>query len=188
MASHPARALGLRLTAYGLRLGELLHVLWTDKRYIVPSWSESGLPVLGIPAPMQKNATEEAIPLLPEFERLLLLTPEDQRASWAFKPLSLDSRAGRKMRSARPAVGWVGKIISDIGEKAGIVVNDDGKFATSAHDLRRLCADRLIAAGVPEREVAAIMRHASVETTRRHYVPSNVQRSANVIREALEVA
>lgn len=175
------------LWASGLRLGELLHVHWTDKRYIVPSWSESSLPVLGIPAPMQKNATEEAIPLLPEFERLLLLTPEEQRVGWAFNPLSLDARAGRKMRDSRPAVGWVGKIISEIGEKAGVVVNDDGKFA-SAHDLRRSCADRLIAAGVPEREVAAIMRHASVETTRRHYAPGNVQRSANVIREALEVA
>ena len=142
---------------------------------------------LSIPSTMQKNDTEESIPLLPEFERLLLLTPDDQRSGWAFNPLSLDGRAGRKLRSSRPAVGWVGKVISDIGEKAGVTVNDDGKFA-SAHDLRRSCADRLIAAGVPEREVAAVMRHASVETTRRHYSPGNVQRSASVIREALEAA
>lgn len=91
------------------------------------------------------------------------------------------------MRDPRPAVGWVGKIISEIDEKAGVVVNDDGKF-DSSHDLRSTCADRLIAAGIPERQVAAILRHASVETTRRHYAPGNVQRSANVIREALEVA
>lgn len=38
---------------------------------------------------------------------------------------------------------------------------------------------------VPEREVAAIMRHVSVETTRRYYAPGNVQRSADVIRKAL---
>lgn len=175
------------LWASGLRLGELLHVHWADRRFIVPAWADGRLPVLQIPADMQKNATEEAIPLLPEFERLLLRTPEEQRVGWAFNPLSLDGRAGRKMRKSRPAVGWVGKIISEIGEKAGIVVNDDGKFA-SAHDLRRSCADRLVAAGVPEREVAAIMRHASVETTRRHYAPGNVQRSALVIREALDVA
>ena len=60
------------------------------------------------------------------------------------------------------------------------------KYA-SAHDLRRSCADRLVAAGVPEREVAAIMRHASVETTRRHYAPGSVQRSATIIREKLDV-
>jgi integrase len=60
------------------------------------------------------------------------------------------------------------------------------KYA-SAHDLRRSCATRLVDAGVPEREVAVIMRHASVETTRRHYVPTNVQRSANIIREKLGV-
>ena len=175
------------LWASGLRLGELLHVHWTDGRYIVPAWPADGLAVLRIPAEMQKNACEEAIPLLPDFETLLLRTPDDQRAGWAFNPLSLDSRAGRKSRESRPAVGWVSKIISNIGEKAGIVVNDDGKYA-SAHDLRRSCADRLVDAGVPEREVSAVMRHASVETTRRHYAPGNVQRSASVIRGALETA
>ncbi|WP_428305853.1 tyrosine-type recombinase/integrase [Lacipirellula sp.] len=173
------------LWASGLRLGELLHVHWVNKKYIVPAWPTDGLGVLMIPAAMQKNDTEESIPLLPEFERLLLKTPDDQRTGWVFNPLSLDGRAGRKTRSARPRVGWVSKIISDIGEKAGIVVNDDGKFA-SAHDLRRSCADRLISAGLQEREVAAVLRHASVETTRRHYSPGNVQRSASIIREALE--
>jgi integrase len=143
------------------------------------------LPVLTIPAAMQKNATEESIPLLPEFERLLLQTPDDQRVGWAFNPLTLDSRAGReKVRSSRPRTAWVGKIISDIGEKAGIVVNEQGKFA-SAHDLRRSCADRLVDAGVPEREVAAVLRHSSVPTTRKYYAPGNVQRSASVIRERL---
>lgn len=173
------------LWASGLRLGELLHVHWTNKRFIVPVWPAQALGVLAIPSSMQKNDTEETIPLLPEFERLLLKTPDDQRTGWAFNPLSLDSRAGRKVRTARPAVGWVSKVISDIGEKAEIVVNDDGKFA-SAHDLRRSCADRLISAGLQEREVAAVMRHASVETTRKHYTPGNVQRSASIIREALE--
>ena len=171
----------------GLRLGELLHVHWTDKRYIVPAWPERGLGVLAIPSSMQKNDTEETIPLLPDFEGLLLKTPDDQRAGWAFNPLSLDSRAGRVTRSARPAVGWVSKIISDIGEQAGVVVNEDGKFA-SAHDLRRSCADRLVSAGLQEREVAAVMRHTSIETTRKYYTPGNVQRSANIIRDTLNSA
>jgi integrase len=136
------------LVESGLRLDELLHVHWSDERYIVPCWPADGLPVLTIPASMQKNDTEESIPLLPGFENLLLKTPDDQRAGWVFNPLSLDSRAGRKSRDSRPQVGWVGKVISDIGEKAGIVVNTDGKFA-SAHDLRRTCERRLNIACVP---------------------------------------
>jgi integrase len=58
------------------------------------------------------------------------------------------------------------------------------KFA-SAHDLRRSCAERLVSAGIPEREVSRILRHASVETTRRHYAPGTVQESARIIRERL---
>jgi integrase len=55
------------------------------------------------------------------------------------------------------------------------------------HDLRRSCAERLVAAGIPEREVARVLRHASVETTRRHYAPGNVQESAGIIRKQLAV-
>jgi integrase len=167
-----------------LRLDELLHVHWSDERFIVPAWPADGLPLLKIPASMQKNDTEEAIPLLPGFERLLLKTPDDQRVGWAFNPLSLDGRAGRKLRKSRPEAGWVGKVISDIGEKAGVTVNGDGKYA-SAHDLRRTCADRLIDADVAERDVQAVLRHASGETTRRYYIGRDVQRSARKIRETL---
>jgi integrase len=175
----------------GLRLGELLHVHWTDERYIVPAWAKGALPVLRIPATMQKNDTEESIPLLPGFESLLLRTPDDQRTEWAFNPLSLQSRVGRRVRHERSNSDWIGKVISKIGEKASVVVlpatgDVPAKFA-SAHDLRRSCADRLVAAGVPELEVAAVMRHASVETTRRHYAPGNVQRSAGVIKRCLSL-
>lgn len=67
------------LWASGLRLGELMHVHWCDDRYIVPAWPQGMLPVLQIPATMQKNETEESIPLLPEFERVLLETPVANR-------------------------------------------------------------------------------------------------------------
>jgi integrase len=176
----------------GLRLGELLRVHWDDPMYIVPTWVEGEYPTLAIPAAMQKNATEESIPLLPAFAKLLLKTPEDQRHGFAFNPLSMQRKAGRELSRDRIGVEWVGKVITKIGTKAEIVVTPEqgdrpAKYA-SAHDLRRSCADRLVAAGVPEREVAAIMRHASVETTRRHYAPGNVQRIAGAINEKLAAA
>src|SRR4051794_14396621 len=79
-----------------------------------------------------------------------------------------------------------------IGKTAGVVVrpaagDDDGNWAI-AHDLRRSCAERLVATGIPEREVARVLRHASVETTRKHYAPGNVQESAGIIRRRLAAA
>ncbi|WP_246133879.1 site-specific integrase [Lacipirellula limnantheis] len=167
----------------------MLHVHWTDRRYFVPTWGD-GLPPLAIPATMQKYATEESIPLLPGFERLLLRTPVVDRKGWAFNSVSLQIAVGRKPRHGRFTAEWASKVICDIGQKANVIVSPaagekPSKFA-SAHDLRRSCADQLVAAGVPEREVAAILRHASAETTRRHYAPGNVQRTAEVIRHRLK--
>ena len=61
------------------------------------------LPVLAIPAAMQKNDTEESIPLLPGFEALLLETPKPQQFGWVFNPMSLQSLIGRRARHERPS-------------------------------------------------------------------------------------
>jgi len=147
--------------------------------------------VLSIPAAMQKNATEESIPMLPGLEALLLETPKAQRFGWVFNPMSLQTKLGRRARGERSDSEWIDKVITRIGKAAGVIVRPalgdwKAKFA-SAHDLRRSCAERLVTAGIPEREVARIMRHASVETTRRHYAPGNVQQAAGLIWEALSV-
>ena len=172
-----------------LRLDELMHLHWTDEQYIVPQFRRGALPVLAIPAAMQKNDTEESIPLLPGLESLLLETPKAQRFGWVFNPVSLQTKLGRGVKQQRPDAEWVGKVISRIGEAAGVIVRPaTGKSAAkyaSAHDLRRSCAERLISAGVPEREVSRVLRHASIETTRRHYAPGTVQESAGIIRQSL---
>ncbi|QDT74026.1 tyrosine-type recombinase/integrase [Lacipirellula limnantheis] len=174
----------------GLRLGELLAVHWSDPRYIVPTFGE-GLPTLAIPATRQKNATEESIPLLPGFERLLLRTPAGRRRGFAFNPQGIRTD-GRKPRQGRPSAKWASKIVTRIGKASGVIVSPatPGKPAkhASSHDLRRSLADRLIAAGVLERDVAAIMRHANVATTRRFYAPENTQRTAEAIRQRLATA
>ena len=125
-----------------------MHVSWDDRNMICPEWPKRRHGVLNILAAHQKNATEEAIPLLPEFEAVLLETPENERTGWVFKPESLQNRVGRKPRTGRPDAEWVGKVISRIGEKANVVVHPGdratGRPAKSpAHDLRRSCADRL---------------------------------------------
>lgn len=179
----------------GLRMDELMHVSWDDPDCIMPVWVRGALPLLSIPAAMQKNDTEESIPLVPGFEALLNRTPKQRRTGWVFNPGSLQTRLGRKVRHGRPNAEWVGRVVTRIGKAAGVVVEPakgvpdtpgykPPKYA-SAHDLRRAFADRLTAAGVSERDLAAVMRHASVETTRRHYAPGDVQRTAGQLRQQL---
>ena len=143
---------------------------------------------------MQKNDTEESIPLLHWFEVVLLETPPDKRFGWVFNPVSLQLKIGRQVRHHRPDAEWVGKVISRIGKQAGIVVQEADertgrptKYAT-AHDLRRSCGDRLRNAGVPPLVICRVLRHASWETTRKHYAPGDVQRDAEVLKSHLVVA
>ena len=175
----------------GLRLGELLSMTWDQPNTIRPVWQRGQEPVLEIPAPMQKNDTEEAIPMLPGFEALLLETPEDERTGWIFNPRSLQYHAGRAPRHERHDAEWVGKVITRIGKQAGIVVDSGDATRSkavkygSAHDLRRSCSDRLYDAGVPEPIIQAVMRHADAQTTRRHYKSKDVQKTAKALRATL---
>jgi len=174
-----------------LRLDELMHVSWGQSGTIRPIWNAGQLPVLDIPAALQKNDTEESIPLLPWFEAILLKTSAENRKGWVFNPLSLQLRIGRKVRHSRPGSEWVGKVIARIGKAAGIIVEPADertgrpvKYAT-AHDLRRSCGERLRNAGIPPLVISRVMRHASWETTRKHYAPGNIQKDAEVLRSML---
>jgi len=75
----------------------------------------------------------------------------------------------------RPTKERVGRVISQIGEKAGTVVQPEDpvrgkriKYA-SAHDIRRGCAHRLINAGVSAETLKIVMRHKDFATTERYY-------------------
>jgi hypothetical protein len=120
-----------------------------------------------------------------------LETPVEKRTGWVFEPKSLQTKIGRKVRHQRPDAEWVGKIIARIGKAAKVVVEPADertgrpvKYA-SAHDLRRSCGDRLRNAGVPPLVICRVMRHASWETTRKHYAPGDVQRDAEILRSVV---
>jgi integrase len=73
----------------------------------------------------------------------------------------------------------VSRVVSEIGERAGVVVNkDQGKFA-SCHDLRRSFGTRW-ASKVKPATLQLLMRHSSIETTLRYYV---AQDADDVARE-----
>ena len=177
-----------------LRIEELMHVSWDKPGTITPVWNTDRLPILQIPAAMQKNDTDEHIPLLPAFETLLLETPKGMRTGWIFEPQSLQLRLGRSVRHQRPDANWVGRIISRIGKAAEVIVEKaneqtakPAKKYASAHDLRRSCGERLRNAGVPPLVICRVMRHSSWETTRKHYAPGDVQKDAETLRSYVQV-
>jgi integrase len=85
-------------------------------------------------------------------------------------PLTVHAQSVKRLTKER-----VGRIISQIGEQAGVVVRQaDGRKGSrvkyaSAHDLRRGCALRLIDAGVSAETLMVVMRHADFATTQKFY-------------------
>lgn len=174
-----------------LRMNELMHVSWDIPGTIQPVWREGELPVLVIPAALQKNDTDEEIPLLPWFEEVLLETPPADRTGWVFKPGSLQTQLGRPSSGKRPKSDWVGRVISRIGKASGIMVAEADEYTgrsqkfVSAHDLRRSCGERLRNAGIEPLLICRVMRHSSWDTTQKHYAPGNIQTEAHSLREKL---
>ena len=72
-----------------------------------------------------------------------------------------------------------------MGEKALIVVNDAGKFA-SAHDLRRSFGQRMADRGVTLRDLQKLMRHSSFTTTETFYLSDQIEEIGDRINDRLE--
>lgn len=96
------------------------------------------------------------------------------------------------VRSNRLTAAHVGKIISTIGEQAGIVVKAPRKGETgkvkyaSSHDLRRGVAQRLINAGVSAETLKVLMRHDDFSTTEKYYgATKQAQSAASEINQKL---
>jgi integrase len=190
LVAPPWRHLLRGLWESALRLDELMNFSWDIPNTIHPEWVRGRLPTLRIPGELQKNGTDEEIPLLPWLEQVLMETPVQERTGWVFNPRPLCSPSDGSPPQ-RPTTEWVGRVISRIGKAAGVVVDPGNertarppKFA-SAHDLRRSCAERLRDAGVPPLVITNVMRHASWETTRRHYAPGDVQENAKALQKYL---
>src|SRR5205085_3793801 len=94
---------------------------WDIYGEIIPEWPRGKHPILTIPADKQKNNTAEMIPLLPEFEKVILEELPHRRTGWVFNPLPVFGGKGHTT-GERPLAGWASKIISRIGEVAGVVV------------------------------------------------------------------
>ena len=145
----------------GLRLGEALALSWGEEADI--SIDLSGRhPRFRILAEGEKGRRDRLLPMTPDFAEFILKTPPTGRYGRVFQILNL--RTGRPLQLRRTS-----EMISEIGKRAGVVVNKvEGKFA-SAHDLRRAFGTRW-APRVKPLTLKSLMRHSSISTTEKYYV------------------
>jgi integrase len=171
------------LWASGLRLSESLALRWDDSPGAIVVDFTGRRPMLRIPAESQKGNRDTLLPMTPDFATLLQGVAERERRGRVFKLLDVD---GTLLRAER----WdVGPIVSKIGAKAGVVVDERTKngetvrkFA-SAHDLRRAFGQRWAAKVMPT-VLRELMRHESIETTMKFYVGQNAEATADALWEA----
>lgn len=142
----------------GFRINEALRISW-DRPPVQADLDSGNFPRVIWYAEGHKARRDEATPMVPEFAAFLRETPADQRKGLVFKPVM----PGRAITT-----NYAGRVISDIGERAGIVVSETGKCAT-AHDLRRSFGTRWALKCRPV-TLQALMRHATLETTLKFYV------------------
>ena len=155
----------------GLRLDEALRLSWSpDDGFSIDESGER--PMFRIAAGSQKSRRDELLPSVPEFWTWLSSSP-------------LYFRRGLNGRVFQLGVNrdQVGRIISAIGRRAGIITartaDDRPKYAT-AHDLRRSFGTRW-SLRVNAATLQKLMRHSDIKTTMRYYVEHDARELADVI-------
>lgn len=153
----------------GLRMGEAVALTWDEGAFAVDLTGKH--PRFRILAEGQKSGRDELLPMTPDFAQWLLETPEADRVGQVFKLTSRNT--GRPMTPQE-----VGRTISVIGKKAGVVVDKAaGKFA-SCHDLRRSFGTRWASKAMPA-VLKRLMRHSSIATTMGYYVDLDADEMAS---------
>jgi integrase len=169
----------------GLRLEESLSLYW-DRDDMLCVDLGGKYPMLRIPAELEKGNTDRLLPIAPEFAEFLLATPESERTGRVFNPRALQRRDGQA-----PTPDRIGRVISEIGRKAGVKVLTDqrtGKVKhASCHDLRRSFGERWAVRVMPQ-VLMQLMRHESIDTTLRFYVGRNAETTAEALYRALGAA
>ena len=144
----------------GLRLSEALALSWDSSEPIAVIMQPGYHPALRFQLGSQKAKRAELVPMAPEFAELLEATPEAERHGRVFCiPLS---------------VNQAGRIVSAIGRKAGVVVDEDTGKPATAHDYRRAFGTRWSKRIMPA-VLKRLMRHKDINTTLKYYVDQDAE-------------
>ncbi|MCB1512848.1 MAG: site-specific integrase, partial [Hyphomicrobiaceae bacterium] len=161
----------------GLRLTEALALRWDHQPGGCSVRLDGERSVLLFDGQSQKNGKVQAAPMAPELVKLL--KPHQRQAGRVFRPLL------GKDRATSSAI-TVGRVIGDIGKRAGVVVNPaSGKFA-SAHDLRRAFGHRWSRRVMPA-VLKELMRHSAVSTTLEFYAGGQAELTSASLWQMAEV-
>lgn len=162
----------------GLRLGEALNLHWTDERNLCVDLENE---VIVIQAHAQKKRQYTETPMAPQFADMLRKVPEEKREGFVFNPI------GNRDRRQRIRVDTASRLISQLGEKAGVKVSQTAsgkpKYA-SAHDLRRAFGKRWSRLVMPT-QLKELMRHADIKTTMEFYVGQDARDTSRHLRSVL---
>ena len=168
----------------GLRIEEALQLHWTSDRMICVDLS-GRRPMFRVRAEADKARVERLyLPMAPEFAELLETV--QQRTGHVFNPTPRRGPEHIRLRS-----DWVSKVISQIGETAGVKVAErtggsgelQVKYA-SAHDLRRAFGFRWSQRVLPP-VLMQLMRHESIQTTMQFYVGRQAEAAADTLWNAV---
>jgi integrase len=123
-----------------------------------------------IRATAQKNRKGQLCVMTPDFaEWLQKATPKAERVGLVFNPVGF--------KGDRLTDSEVGRMISAIGRKAGIVTDAATDKCATAHDLRRSFGTRWASRVMPA-DLKELMRHDSIETTMKYYVSQETDKLA----------
>lgn len=161
----------------GLRLEEAMRLHWDENSGFYPDFSGKR-PMFNISGHAEKGRKDRVLPMAPEFADLIRDLP---REGFVFNPQ-------RRMAPyhLRISADHVGKVISEIGEKAKVKVSEikgKAKFA-SAHDFRRSFGSRWAMRVLPP-VLMELMRHDQISTTMVFYVGRNAQVAAEAAWDAM---
>jgi integrase len=101
----------------GLRLGESLVLRWDAEPGAIVVDFTGRRPMLRIPGEAEKGGKDRLLPMAPEFAGFLAAIPEAERHGRVFKLI------GKHLAEARMQTDWVSRTVSEIGRKAGVVVD-----------------------------------------------------------------
>lgn len=113
----------------------------------------------------QKNRKGQVCNMAPEFSDWLQKeTPVEKRKGLVFSPIGF--------KGARLTDSEVGRMVSAIGRKAGIITDEAEDRCATCHDLRRSFGTRWASRVMPA-DLKELMRHDSIDTTMKYYVSQN---------------
>ena len=144
----------------GLRLSEALALSWDASEPVAVIMQPGYHPAIRFQLGGQKAKRAELAVIAPEFAELLQATPEVERRGRVFPVMVSLDRAG--------------KLVSKIGSRAGVIVDEDTGKPATAHDYRRAFGTRWSKRIMPA-VLKRLMRHKDIDTTLKYYVDQDAE-------------